>query len=317
MWNDAFQGANAAVAGAVEGANAAVAGAVVNANAAMASAGEAVQKIDKSVLEGGLANLRDASDKLVRDVKEGVAALSEDAKKVSAEASSIGNNTNGNMNMNLNIDGSALLENLKTSTREALEIFTDKKEEPKTSPKDIPAPWDPETLPEKERKYAGKLRERMLKLVVDAIYSRSKRETLFITVDIGDFNFDIDMNLPKALSVLEVDPNVRRLRAGLVPGKMKENEFWNIYFWHVRHTRRLLIANKGSLPSDVENKEEEEELFLDKSGEQSNAVGSTNNDGDEKSKKENVANAASPANTNEDGQKDWDKEIDEIFDSKA
>lgn len=269
--------------------------AVEGANAAVAAAGEAVAKVDRTALEDGLTHLREASDQLVRDVKSGVVALSEDAKRTDASPS-------------------ALIASIKTQTQEAMQLFTDT---PSASKKEnrggASAPWDVEALPENEKKYASGLRERMLKLVVDAIYSRPRREALFLSgkAAADNFTFDADSEPERAMAVLEADPNVKRLRAGLVPAKLKENAFWAEYFWHVRHTRRLLVAHNGKL---ARTSDEDVEVF-----EKCEGVKEAQSEGD--SEKVEVltdkTDSKTPGNSKaeEGAEKDWDKEIDEIFDS--
>ena len=266
--------------------------AVEGANAAVAAAGEAVAKVDRTALEDGLTHLREASDQLVRDVKSGVVALSEDAKRTDASPS-------------------AIIASIKTQTQEAMQLFTDTPTAASSEKRNASAPWDVEALPLNEQQYATALRERMLKLVVDAIYSRPRREALFLSGSAAadGFTFDADSEPERAMAVLEADPNVKRLRAGLVPAKLKENDFWAEYFWHVRHTRRLLLAHDGKLPTTNDDVEvfEKPEGAKEEEGDTKKAAAS------EKS----VPRTPEKPKTEDGTEKDWDKEIDEIFDSKG
>lgn len=273
----------------------AVQGAMDGANKAVIAASEVVQAVDRTMLDDGLAHLRVASDQLVRDVKEGVAALSEDAATTDTSPA-------------------AIFESLRTQTKEAMDLFNDKPPSSQSVSAGR-APWDADALPEAERKHAGALRERMLKLVVDGIYSRAKRESAFLSgrARREGFAFDAqDLNgTEAALGVLEADPNVRRLRAGLVPAKMKEEDFWAEYFWHVRHTRRLLLAHGGKLPE-----EKEDVKVFEKDNEDESAVAETKSEEVTDDANEKQSKPVKREDSESDGVKDWDKEIDEIFDSK-
>lgn len=196
------------------------------------------------------------------------------------------------------------------------------------------APWDVAALPDGEKLYADALRTEMLKLVVDAIYSRKKRTSLFLS-DVArkrGYEFDLERRAGEALAALEADKNMRRLRAGLVPGKMKEDVFWQTYFYHVHRIRQTLVANKGVMPeTPPEDEEDEDDLFGEENekadtneaesgktesakdpkqdesvpegpGEKSEAVGA-----DVKKTDENTAGA------DEEGERDWDEELDAAF----
>lgn len=300
--------------GAGEMLSGAVQGAVSGANAAVAAAGATLAQVDSSALEGGLAHLRDASDQLARDVRQGVAALQADAARTDTSPQ-------------------AILSQIRDGTREAFELFVDGA--PSTA--DTPtahAPWHPEALPVREREYAEALRERMLRLVVDAIYSRAKREALFLQARAraDGFAFDAENEPQRAIAVLDADPNVRRLRAGLVPAKLSEPAFWNEYFWHVRHTRRLLLAHNGKLPDEDEEATRTEAIFQHADQKSSDTAAA------DVVAKEVVQNVATNASGGADvgstavettttssstgaaatagGSRNWDDEIDAIFDAK-
>jgi BSD domain len=166
-------------------------------------------------------------------------------------------------------------EQFQTRKKEALELFVDAPSasagtaagSDRRHPADEQAglaPWDEATLPESERKYANALRAAMLKLVVDAIFSKKKRTTLFLSASAAtaSFSYDADANAAAAIGALEADPNLRRLRVGLVPQKISERLFWDEYFYHVRRLRTALVANAGVIPP-VDDDDEDDALFGD------------------------------------------------------
>lgn len=122
------------------------------------------------------------------------------------------------------------------------------------------APWEPDALPEEERRYADTLRREITKLVVDAIYSRKKRDALFLSHEAHEKGFEFDMNkrAGEAFAILEADKNMRRFRAGLVPGKMKEEEFWRAYFFHFDRIRQTLVDNDGVMPEPAVDEDEDD-----------------------------------------------------------
>lgn len=142
-------------------------------------------------------------------------------------------------------------EQLQTRTKEAIDIFVDNDESKKTASGGHCAPWDAAALPENERKHADALRKEMLKQVVDSIYSKKRRTTLFLSgaAARASFSFDAEANAGRALAVLEADQNMRRLRSGLVPQKIPEDVFWNEYFYNVQCARNTLVANNGVMPT--------------------------------------------------------------------
>lgn len=287
----------------------AVSSAVTSVGAATAAAGEALKSVDKASLQDGVTQLRTASDQLVKDVSQGMKELTTSAARPSGSTDSA-----GRMAVPLPPlpNPGEILASLRAGTREALDLFVD-------APADRPrtaaarAPWDPADLPEGERAYAAALRTRMLKLVVDGIYSRARRESLFLSgrAKADAFAFDAEKDIARALAVLEADPNVRRLRAGLVPAKISEREFWNEYFWHVRHARALLVANDGVFPEDDPatgaKEEDADDFFAEPEG-----------DGDEGKTpaadgKENVKEGGDKGKKA--GETNWDDEIDAVFDA--
>lgn len=231
-------------------------------------------------------------------------------------------------NMNLSIDQEELqkkAEVLSTSTKqlldqgmqrfeqgraEALEIFVDK-EQAAGSSAGVP-PWDEKALPENESAYSDALRKEMLVIVVNSIYSKKKRTDLFLSgvAEREKFEFVLEDNSGMAMAALEADRNMRRLRAGLVPGKMKEEEFWRTYFYHVHRVRQTLLANHGVMP-ETEGEDVDEDpatLFGD------------DGDGHELDLLDSPSRTAEKDGTDgtdrmdaADGETNWDDEIDAAF----
>lgn len=177
-------------------------------------------------------------------------------------------------------------EQIQSRTKEALEIFVDQENisgagTGKKSGLNLlgighgssnsvehvgPAPWDVAALPPAEQGYADAVREHMLKTVLECIYSKKKRSALFLSGNAAknSFVFDMESRTAEALAVLEADKNVRRLRSGLVPQKINEQEFWNEYFYQVNRARCALVENKGIIPDfDDDNDVDDAALFGD------------------------------------------------------
>lgn len=226
----------------------------------------AAESVDASAIGSGVTVFRQTSGRLMEDMSRSVQSLniSLPSTDLGKSASAISSSTRTLLDK-----ASASIEQ---SRREALEIFVDGDTTKETSsvPSGTNAPWDVASLPEGEKPYADALRQEMLKLVVDAIYSKKKRTSLFLS-DVADkarFPFDFDSHAGAAMAALEADNNMRRLRAGLVPGKMKEQMFWKTYFYHVHRVRQTLVANGGVMPDTTEEEVDEAELlFGDDDGE--------------------------------------------------
>lgn len=223
---------------------------------------DAAESMDSGALGSGVTVIRQKSGRLMEDVSRSVQSLniSTDFTK---SASALTNST-----MTFIDKASASLEQ---GRKEALEIFVDGNntiDGPSGGTK-TGAPWDPASLPDGEKPYGDTLRQEMLKLVVDSIYSRKKRTTLFLSnvADKANFSFDFNANAGSAMAALDADKNVRRLRAGLVPGKMKENEFWKTYFYHIHRIRQTLVANNGVMPDTTEEDVDDDELLFGDVGE--------------------------------------------------
>lgn len=247
-----------------------------------------VASVDTSALNQQVDVFRQQSNKLMEDMSKSVQSLNISLPSttdidLSRSAEAITSQTKHLIDKATNT--------LEQSRKEALEIFVDDDDantnqsnpNPNTTQTDdhssaansaqttqkALAPWDPDALPERERKHADALRREMLKLVVDAIYSKKKRTALFLS-DIaskrGFQPFDLTTHSAEAIAALDADTNMRRLRAGLVPGKMKEDTFWTTYFFHVHRIRQTLLANDGVMPEGsgiAEEDDDDDDLFGD------------------------------------------------------
>lgn len=194
---------------------------------------------------------------------------------------------------------------VERGAKEAAEMFVDGEGGGVAGAAGKVAPWEKAALPKDEWSYADALRGEMLRIVVDSIYSKKKRMELFVCTD-PEGEFDVTGNAGAAMAVLEADSNVRRLRAGLVPAKMSEERFWAAYFGHVRRVRALLVGHSGVLPEVPDDSDDPAVMFGDGDDEEIAAL-----DGDAE-----VATTAAPVKSG-DGKdnRNWDDEIDAIFDS--
>ena len=269
---------------------------------AVADVGSKLKAVDTAALGEQVAVIRHKSGRILEDVSRSVQSmnLSLDQGELQKRAETITTSTK------------QLLEkagqSLQQGRQEALEIFVDAEGREEGGGGGVP-PWDERALPEGERKYADALRKEMLKIVVDAIYSKKRRTELFLggAADREAFEFDFDGKAGMAMAALEADSNMRRLRAGLVPGKMKEDEFWNSYFFHVQRVRQTLLANDGVMPEEERvDDEDAAALFADDGEDEELAAlaGPAANGADEGAKEEEAEN----------GKRNWDDEIDAIFD---
>ena len=288
---------------------------------AVRDVGERIRSVelDASAFERPVAQLRDASGKFVDGVSRSVQGinLSLDQEKLQEGAANFQNSTR-------ELFGLAS-EQLQRGTREAMELFVDAPADEQGSASSQPKcpPWDPSMLKEDERKYSDALRTEMLKIVVDSIYSKKRRTELFLSqaAQKAQFKFDFESNSGIALAALEADINMRRLRAGLVPAKMKEDDFWDNYFYHVERVKRTLRANNGVMPKDSVDDDvdaatlfaedgEDEELAVLGESKTSNAKGDI--EGTRKTQDDAVVKDSSKLTDS----RNWDDEIDAIFDAK-
>lgn len=275
---------------------------------------EATNSVDTATINDQVSVLRQRSAGFVEDVSKSVQSmnLNIDQTELTKRAEIISSSTRKF------IDQAS--QSLQKGHAEALEIFVDAAPAKPAETAHVPvAPWDLAALPEEEHKYADTLRQEMLKIVVDAIYSKKKRTDLFLSnvAEKNNFKFDFDGNSSMALAALQADKNMRRLRAGLVPGKMKEDAFWTVYFYHVHRIRQILVANAGVMPevSVDEDDDDPAALFADDEDEELAAL---NESTVPKPKTGSQFDAPPPAPTEDlpDGKRNWDDEIDAIFDEE-
>mmetsp|Transcript_74224 Transcript_74224/g.108864 ORF Transcript_74224/g.108864 Transcript_74224/m.108864 type:complete len:285 (+) Transcript_74224:48-902(+) len=73
--------------------------------------------------------------------------------------------------------------------------------------------------------------------------------------EVADDDFDFDFLEPsstaRAMAALEADTNLKAARHKLVPGKVKENDFWRCYFWKcdiiIQSYLKMCVADKGKI----------------------------------------------------------------------
>lgn len=208
------------------------------------------ERIESAKLDEKVEALRDSSTHFFDDVSKNIQTNLHqiDSEKIRSQAEAMQASTKDFI--------ATASQQWQTRTKEAMEIFVDK---PNVQRPQSYAPWDEASLPEGERKYADALREEMLKIVVDSIYSKKRRTQLFLleSDEIASFSFNYEENSGLALGVLDADQNTRRLRAGLVPQKISEEQFWTRYFFHVKRVREELVAHNGVLPVEPSVEDED------------------------------------------------------------
>lgn len=283
---------------------------------AVKDVGDRIRAVDSTALEGHVATLRDASGRFVNDVSNTMKNMN-----ISLDQADLQQGAANLQTTTRDLLGRAS-EQLQKGTREAMELFVDA---PNTDPTKERAPrcppWDASVLPPAEQRYADEIRQQMLKIVVDAIYSKKRRNELFLSgvAQKAQFKFDFEANSSMALAALEADTNMRRLRAGLVPQRMREDDFWDTYFYHVDRIRKTLLANNGVMQEPQRNDDDDAGLFSDDDGEAEElAVPGERKPAATSSKKENAPKPPGAAGLNAgktDG-RNWDDEIDAIFEAK-
>lgn len=226
-----------------------------------ASIKDAAENVDTGVINEQVTVFREKSGRLMEDVSRSVHSLNLSLQNtdLTKSAEAISSSTRDLLDK--------ASQSIEQGRKEALEIFVDKGDAiaPPTNAREMTAaPWDASALPENERKYADTLRREMLKLVVDSIYSKKKRTALFLSdaAHKNGFQLDFAKNAHNAMAALDADTNMRRLRAGLVPGKMKEDVFWLTYFYHLHRIRQTLVANNGDMPESLGEEDDADEDAL-------------------------------------------------------
>lgn len=108
------------------------------------------------------------------------------------------------------------------------------------------APW--EVLTAREKPFAKEIEERIRKITRDCYHSRKEREEMFLSLSsLKDNGFHwsglSSEKMKKAMAALEKDPVLPDLRAGLVPRKMNEENFWRQYFYLVEKVKKTVVAS--------------------------------------------------------------------------
>lgn len=277
----------------------------------------AAEGVDTSALEEQVDVIRKRSGRFVEDVSKSVQNinLSLDQAELQKRAEVISSSTR-----NL-LDKAS--QSLSQGRQEAMEIFVDA--DPNSTSSGSAgrggnisvSPWDRAALPQSEHKYADSLRQEMLKIVVDSIYSKKKRTDLFLSgvAESNKFEFDFNSKSGMAMAALESDKNMRRLRAGLVPGKMKEDLFWTTYFYHVHRVRQTLVANQGVMPEiSTEDDEDAAALFAEDDEDEELAALDSPLSRPAAPTVKMGSNDTQKTKASGDGQRNWEDEIDAAFD---
>lgn len=279
----------------------------------------AAEGVDTTAIGEQVDVIRKKSGRFVEDVSKSVQNmnLSLDQAELQKRAEVISSSTK------ILLDKAS--QSLAQGRQEAMEIFVDADPTAAASggsssergAKMSVSPWDKAALPESEHKYADALRQEMLKIVVDSIYSKKKRTDLFLSgsAESNRFEFNFDANSGMAMAALESDKNMRRLRAGLVPGKMKEDLFWTTYFYHVHRVRQTLVANQGIMPEvAADDDDDPAALFAeDDDDEELAALNSPTLRPPAPSAKASSTETQT-VKPSIDGQRNWEDEIDAAFD---
>jgi len=187
-------------------------------------------------------------------------------------------------------DTAAIQEQTRSMLRDANVVLTSKgssqegflseimNKEP--DPSEMKAPWD--ELSEQDKRFAEKMREALVKMVVDCVYSKQWREKLFLHN--VDHVTPLEMtpeNTKRIKGAMFHDKNLSRLYGGVVPKYIRdERVFWGRYFYHCDRILKALIVGGGELHKTEAEKKEEEEIRT---------------------------------GISEQKRRDWDTEIDEIF----
>lgn len=278
---------------------------------AVADVGSKLKSVDTSALNEQVAVIRQKSGRILEDVSRSVQSMhiSIDQADLQSRAQEITQSTKGLFEK--------AGQSLQQGRQEALEIFVDRDDKGHHAQSGLAvAPWDVAALPEGERAFADALRQEMLKIVVDAIYSKKKRTDLFLSgvAERESFQFDFDKHSAMAMAALDADKNMRRLRAGLVPGKMKEDAFWNTYFYHVHRVRQTLVANNGVMPEAPPEEDDDDPAALFADDGEDEELAALNSPGIKAAPADTAIAESDKPTAGAGGNRNWDDEIDAIFD---
>ncbi|KAJ8901759.1 hypothetical protein NDN08_003965 [Rhodosorus marinus] len=186
---------------------------------------------------------------VIKSVTESIDNM--DARKVQENMDIVGKSAASALStalQSMNVDESALekgaqslLANAKTLANQVPEVvFTQGEEETLAWEGEDVAPWN--DLPEAEAEHSMALENEMMKIVADSIYSETRRTELFFSglAKKNEFKFEYAKDGKHARGSLNADPNLRELRTELVPSALSEGAFWDEYFFHVDRLRRQL-----------------------------------------------------------------------------
>jgi len=172
--------------------------------------------------------------------------------------------------------------------------------------KRLRAPW--EALSAEDEQLADAMRDALLKLTVDCVYSKETRSAMFLDglkdAGVPELEMTPDNERRVRGAVLH-DANLSRLYAGLVPRWIKREEvFWGRYFFHVDRIHRGLLSEQLGGGAQV-------------SSTRSNIAAADGDVGAKAVESDADARQATTGvvdHTSRGAERDWDKEIDEIFD---
>jgi hypothetical protein len=131
----------------------------------------------------------------------------------------------------LNVSGSGWintsLSKVKTFIPDSVESFRTEHEVtaaqvPPTESGTARPPW--EALTDEELPFAAEIKAACAELAASSLKDRDRREQVFMTAPpaAANFDFSLSMMMPTALACLAADNNLKQLRFGMVPRKLKE-----------------------------------------------------------------------------------------------
>jgi len=181
----------------------------------------------------------------------------------------------------------------------------------KDNASELKAPW--EMLGEDDQKYADAMRDALLKMTVDCVYSKEQRVQMFLggveSTHMESFEITPENERRVRGAVLH-DANLSRLFAGLVPRHIKHEEvFWGRYFYHVDRIHKSLVLSGqsgggGGAAAGNGDAAASDAVVGGANGKSSGQGGAENAD---------AGGNAQSASRAKGVERDWDKEIDEIF----
>ncbi|GJQ14373.1 hypothetical protein GpartN1_g6164.t1 [Galdieria partita] len=146
-------------------------------------------------------------------------------------------------NVSLSKASETISRQVKESAKELGGLFSAQECPPEEGPKE--APW--EVLTEKEKPFAKEIEERVLNMTRDCYRSKKDREEMFLSLSsLKDTHFRWSNHswMRQAMAALERDPLLSDLRAGLVPKRMSEENFWRQYFYLVERVKKSVVTSR-------------------------------------------------------------------------